>query len=414
LPLISLQFGVEFGRVVGGLLGGFFWAIGLVWIATLGYNLVCIKLAPCVPRNRKIEFERSVLKFQTGKAPLVSVLVPARNEAHRVLSDSILSMLSQDYPNFEVIAVDDRSTDGTSDILKKMASTDARLKVITGEVLPEGWLGKPFALHQAKQSSRGEWLLATDADVIFKSDAISHAISVAVREGCDALSLVPAISTRGFWMNSVMPVAGWLILLLFPYWKVNNRRSAVALGAGGFFLIRTGALDVAGGYEAIRSEVIDDAATARLLKQAGLRLKLSAGDSILATPMYSGLRELFEGFGKNVFAGSGASVMKALFFSALNLCFTLAPPVSFAFGLAWLLRAGPAGLTIPWAPLAAYLAMVAAFIPVYRRASVPVQYAFLSFLGHLVLIAILLSSTWRIVTGRGVTWKSRNLYAGGS
>jgi chlorobactene glucosyltransferase len=401
--------------LLGGVFWWVFWVIGLVWIATLAYNLLCIKLAPRVPRNRKIDFETSVLSFQAGKAPLVSILVPARNEAHRVLADSILSMLSQDYPNFEVIAVDDRSTDCTLDILKEIARTDARLKVISGEVLPEGWLGKPFALHQAKLSSRGEWLLATDADVIFKSDAISQAISVAVREGCDALSLVPAISSRGFWMNAVMPVAGWLILLLFPYWKVNNQRSPVALGAGGFFLIRAEAHDVTGGYAAIRDEVIDDAATARLLKQAGLRLKVSAGDSILATPMYSGLRELFEGFGKNVFAGSGASVLKALLFSALNLCFTLAPPVSFALGLVWLLRDGAGGpTTIPLAPLAAYLAMVAAFVPVYRRASVPVRYAFLAFLGHLVLIAILLSSTWRIVTGRGVTWKSRNLYAGGS
>jgi chlorobactene glucosyltransferase len=387
-----------------------FLIIALVWFAFLAYNLICIRRAPWIPRNRKFDFERAVLRFKDGKAPSVSVLVPARNEGGRVLTTAIASMLCQDYPNYEVIAVDDRSTDETGDVLEALAMTYSRLKVVRGKELPEGWLGKPWALHQARQAAHGEWLLATDADVIFNIDAISQAVAVAVREAHDAVSIVPAITSRNFWMNIVMPVAGWSIMLLYPYWRVNNPKSRVALGAGGFFLIRAIALDQAGGYAAIRSQIIDDLSTARLLKGSGFRLNLSAGPTLLTTPMYSGLRELFHGFAKNAYAGSGGNPIRSLFLSISNLCFTLAPILTAAVCVCSDVagRGMPASLLL--AALAAWIAMSLSFAPVYREAKAPVYYALLAFTGHVIMVTILLSSTWRIITGRGVMWKARNLY----
>ena len=394
------------------LLDGVFWLITVLWVGIFFYNLICIKMAPSVPRTRTIEFENSALRFAPGNAPFVSILVPARNEAHRVLAESVRSMLSQDYPAFEVIAVDDRSTDQTLEILDGIANEDSRLKVIKGEALPEGWIGKPWALQQAKTASQAEWLLATDADVIFKHDALSQAMSIALREGCDGLSLIPALSSQGFWMKVAMPMAGWSIAVLFPYWRVNNPRSKVALGAGGFFLLRSAAHDLAGGYAAIRNEVIDDAASARLLKESGFRFKIAAGDSLLSTPMYSGIGEFFEGFGKNAFVGSGSSVGKSLLLSASNLCFTVFPAITLVYLLLGSIVAGTVQhRSILIASTAAYLAMVLAFIPVYRRAKEPVWCSFLALIGHLFLIVILLSSMVRILTGKGVTWKSRTLYS---
>ncbi|HEY6333483.1 MAG TPA: glycosyltransferase family 2 protein [Blastocatellia bacterium] len=388
-----------------------FWSIALVWLATLGYNLVCIKRAPWIPRNREIDFETTALRFTEDNAPSVSVLVPARNEAGRVLSTSISSMLGQDYPNYEVIAVDDRSTDKTGEVLAGIAATSPRLKVIRGKEPPEGWHGKPWALYQARQAASGDWILATDADVIFNRDAITQAVSVAVREAFDAVSIIPAISSKSTWMNIVMPVAGWSIMALYPYWRVNNPKSPVALGAGGFFLIKAIALGQAGGYSAIRGEIIDDLATARLLKGAGFRLNLSAGPTLLTTPMYSGLRELFHGFAKNAYAGSGGSPVKSVFFSLANLSFTVAPILTVVVWLIAAIFGSTAPTSILWSALAAWLAMTFSFAPVYRQARAPVYYALLAFAGHLVMISILLSSTWRIISGRGVTWKSRNLYA---
>jgi len=389
----------------------FFWSIAAVWLVILVYNLISVVRAPMVPRTGDSDFERSPLDFQPGKAPSVSILVPARNEAGRVLDRAVRSMLAQAYPDFEVVAVDDMSTDATLEILNRIAENRPGLKVIRGVATPNDWMGKQWALCQARQASRGEWLLATDADVIFERGALREAMSVAIREGLDALSLLPTFTNKGFWMNVVMPVAECSILLLYPYWRVNNARSSAALGAGGFFLIRAAAFDRAGGYPAIRREIIDDVATARLLKGAGFRLNISAAPTLLATPMYSGLRELFHGFGKNVFAGVGHSVSKALFLSLVNLCFTLTPILGVGFELALLAAGHREAGSLMWAPLAAWLTMSAAFAPFYLKSRVSAGYALLAFLGHAVMISILISSAWRIVTGRGVTWKSRNLYA---
>jgi chlorobactene glucosyltransferase len=388
-----------------------FWIISLIWIGALIYNVACAQLAPYVPRVRKVDFETAALDFELGRAPLVSVLVPARNEAQRILAKSLRSMLAQDYPAYEVIVVDDRSSDDTLSILNEIAAGDNRLKVVSGTPLPEGWLGKAWALHQAAQVSRGQWLLATDADMIFSSDALSQSVSVVVREGYDALSLIPALGSQGFWERVVMPVAGWSILMLYPFWRVNSPRSKVALGAGGFFLIRRTALDQVGGYAAVRREVVEDVATARLLKANGLRLNLSAGPSVCSTPMYTGLRDLFEGFSKNAFAGSGSSVTRVLLLSFMNLVLAAAPAITSICALSALAFTGGRHGGGPLAAAgAAYLTMVLSFVPVYSRAKVPVQYALWAWLANLIMILILLSSTWRIVTGRGVSWKSRNLY----
>ncbi|HYP28147.1 MAG TPA: glycosyltransferase family 2 protein [Blastocatellia bacterium] len=382
------------------------WAVAFVWLLALAYNLVSIRTGPRLTRNGS-------RAGGAADAPLVSVLVPARNEAGRILAESVRSMLAQDYPRFEVIAVDDRSSDSTLEILREIAREDARLTVIRGEPLPAGWIGKPWAMEQARRASGGEWLLATDADMTFDASALRLAMNLALSEGYDALTLAPNITSSSFWGRLVMPIAGWLILLLYPVWKVNDPRSDVALGIGGFLLMRRAAHDHVGGYEAIRADVTDDLSTARLLKRAGFRLHLAAAPDLISTPMYSNLRELFEGFGKNAFVGSGGSALRAIAGAVGVVSFTTAPLLIALVATAiWLIDPrAVALLPVALAGFAAYLALVASFVPLYLETKLPPGYAFLSFLGHGLMALILLSSTWRVLTGRGVVWKSRNLYA---
>lgn len=377
-----------------------------MWLLALAYNLVSIRTGPRLTRNGS-------RAGGAADAPLVSVLVPARNEAGRILAESVRSMLAQDYPRFEVIAVDDRSSDSTLEILREIAREDARLTVIRGEPLPAGWIGKPWAMEQARRASGGEWLLATDADMTFDASALRLAMNLALSEGYDALTLAPNITSSSFWGRLVMPIAGWLILLLYPVWKVNDPRSDVALGIGGFLLMRRAAHDHVGGYEAIRADVTDDLSTARLLKRAGFRLHLAAAPDLISTPMYSNLRELFEGFGKNAFVGSGGSALRAIAGAVGVVSFTTAPLLIALVATAiWLIDPrAVALLPVALAGFAAYLALVASFVPLYLETKLPPGYAFLSFLGHGLMALILLSSTWRVLTGRGVVWKSRNLYA---
>jgi chlorobactene glucosyltransferase len=389
--------------------------ISIAWLGALVYNVLSIRRAPRLPRDesRPATARASVEEAsgESGVGPLVSILVPARNEGARVLTQSIRSMLAQDYPNFEVVAVDDRSTDDTLELLEEVARADARLKVIRGRALPAGWIGKPWALEQAKRVARGEWLLATDADVVFHPTVLSLAMRLAEAEHYDALTLAPDVSSDSFWARLVMPVAGWMIMLVYPVRRVNDPRSEVALGVGGFFLMRRTAHDHVGGYEAIRADVTDDLNTARLLKRAGFRLHLAAAPALLWTPMYANLKELFEGFGKNAFVGSGSSAVRAALSGTLDLALTVAPLVTALIAFTIILVGG-SGVLLPLAlaASAAYLSLVAAFAPVYKETRTPTGFALLSFLAHAVMVMILFHSTWRMITGRGVVWKSRNLY----
>ena len=209
-----------------------------------------------------------------------------------------------------------------------------------------------------------------------------------------------------------MPIAGWLIMFLYPVWRVNDPQSEAALGVGGFMLMRREAHEIAGGYAAIRADVTDDLNTARLLKRAGFRLHLAAAPDLISTPMYSNLRELFEGFGKNAFAGSGASALRAIAGASGIISFTLAPLlIALTASAIYFIDPGAGHLlSIAVAGFAAYLGLAASFVPVYLETKIPAGYAFLSFLGHCLMALILLHSTWRMLTGRGVVWKSRTLY----
>jgi chlorobactene glucosyltransferase len=396
-----------------------FWIISILWLCALLYNVISIRRAPRLPRNESASAYARAMSGDPSREvhspSLVSILVPARNEAARVLAQSVRSMLAQDYASFEVIAVDDRSTDNTLALLEDIARNDSRLKVVRGSPLPTGWIGKPWALEQARRESRGEWLLATDADVIFHPTVLSEAMKLAEAESYDAVTLAPDVSTDSFWAKLVMPVAGWMIMMVYPVWRVNNPRSGTALGIGGFFLMRRAAHDQVGGYEAIRADVTDDLNTARLLKRAGFRLHLAAAPTLLRTPMYANLKELFEGFGKNAFVGSGSSAARAVLSGVLDLVFTVAPLVAASVAIAIMLIGGSRDL-LPLAVAAsvAYASLVAAFAPVYKETRTPIIYTLLGFLAHAVMVVILFHSTWRMMTGRGVVWKSRSLYRAGA
>jgi len=233
------------------------WLIFFAWL--VGAALTLLSLA----RQRFLGATARDVGVAREEWPLVSVLVPARNEEGRILATSLRSALAQDYENFEVVAVDDRSTDATVFIMRSIAAEDARLRVVEGRELPEGWLGKPYALQQALEAARGEWVLATDADMLFDPAALRTAMAYARRRNCDAVSLIPQFEAHTFWERVFIPTWGWGVLILYPLDLVNHPRSPLAVGIGGFFLMRRAALEGVGGFAVVRDEVLDDFRLAR-------------------------------------------------------------------------------------------------------------------------------------------------------
>jgi chlorobactene glucosyltransferase len=386
----------------------FSWIIFYVWL--LGGALTLASLA----RHRFLK-PATEARLRDREAPLVSILVPARNEERRILSVCLRSILAQDYGNFEVVAVNDRSTDATGAILHAIAATDERLRVVEGEETPAGWLGKPYALHQALRVSSGEWTLATDADMIFHPSALRTAIAHALEKNYDALTFIPRFEAHTFWERVFVPSWSWGGLVFFQPELLNHPKSRMALGIGGFFLMRRAALERVGGFEAVRAEVLDDVRMAEILKRAGARTVAEYAPALVSTRMYSNLRELWESSTKNMFALLKFSLVFTFATLAWMFFVAVLPPL-LAVASALMIALGTGGefwrrLLAP--NLAAWVVFVSLHMLVNRRFGVPARYALTAPLGWALSCVVLLASAYGVLTGRGLTWKGRKFYERG-
>lgn len=351
------------------------------------------------------------LRLKASDASLVSILVPARNEQQRVLEPCIRSILAQDYGNFEVIAVDDRSTDNTGTILKTLAMSDDRLRVIEGDELPPGWLGKPYAMQQALRHARGEWILATDADMIFEPAALRTALDRVLETNEDALTLIPRFESGSFWERVMIPTWEWVFLMFTMVYRVNDPKSDGAAAIGGFFLIRRTVLDRVGGYEALKDEVMEDVRLAQRIKSANARLLIERAPALLRTRMYTNFSEMWECSTKNWFSGVNFSFPLALACVVSMYLGAVAPPlVALVSVLATVLDISAGlGFVIVAAALS-WLLQVLVMAIACKRSEVSMTYALTAPLGLALIYAMLFDSGLRITTGRGVTWKGRRIY----
>jgi chlorobactene glucosyltransferase len=239
------------------------------------------------------------------RTPRVSVLVPARNEESEI-EGCVRSLLAQTYPDFEVMVLNDHSTDRTGEILASLASTDARLRVLAGVDLPRGWLGKHWACQQLAEASRGELLLFTDADTRHGPRSILHGVAALEYEESDLLTALPYEETVTWAERLIVPVVSWAILTFLPL-SIAYRRPWRSLSAaiGQYMLFRRSAYVQIGGHAAVRSDPVDDIALARRIKLLGFRWRLGDATHDVRCRMYRNADQVFEGFSKNLFAGFG-------------------------------------------------------------------------------------------------------------
>ena len=379
------------------------WALVLAWIVSLTLTIYGLsRQKPLLRVNDAIG--------QHTELPLVSVVVPARNEETRVLAASIRSILEQDYQRFEVIAIDDRSTDNTRSILKSVAQADKRLHVIEGEDLPGGWLGKPYAMHQALKQARGEWILATDADMIFEKEALRTALATALAEDADAISLIPYFQADSFWERVMIQTWSWVTLMFTIAYRINNPKAPGALGIGGFFLMRRSTLSLVGGYEALKNEVVEDIRLAEMIKHSGARMLTIQAPNLLRTRMYRSFGEIWESCTRTWFSGMKFSFGFALVCSLSMYVLAVMPPVVALISAIGII-AGDADLWRLFVPaLMAWLIQVVVLMISGLRSGVSSVYALTTPLGLALLYTMLLDSSIKIRTRKGVTWKGRLIY----
>ena len=343
-------------------------------------------------------------------APLICVCIPARNE-ERNIRTCIDAVLAQDYPNFEVIVLDDRSSDSTPSILAEIASRDSRLHPISGSDLPKGWVGKPHALFQAAAQARGEWLCFLDADTFASREALSSCYAKAIETQADMFTIMTFQVLGSFWEMVIMPLVMTALSVGFTPRKVNDPNRKDAIANGQFILMKRYVYDAVGGYASVKDQIVEDKAIAEKVKWSGYRLIVADGMKIARTRMYTSLPEMWEGWTKNIYLGlhdQPSMLVLGVFggFIALVTAFFL--PIWPLIGIIWYFQSGG------WMAAAVIIKSILLWsVLIYERAKVARKleispwYAFTIPLGAGVFAAMMLASTWKVVSGKGVTWKGR-------
>lgn len=334
--------------------------------------------------------------------PFVSVLVPARNEAHNI-ETCVSSLLKQDYPNYEVIALNDDSTDDTGAILDRLDAQHARLRVIHNhQPLPSGWNGKSRACQMLADNAHGEWLLFVDADTTHAAHSIRSGVEQAIGLGAALFSAIPK-QIIGSWGERLFVPAGFaLVYSLTVMWRLyllRTLRLSNAAAIGQYLLAQRDAYFACGGHDAIRDKILDDVFLAILFKRNGYRIALTDADFV-ACRMYRGFADMAMGFSKNAFATMKGSLVLSIFFVAANTLLFFLPLVMAVFGLVQGVVLLPAWTSIALTTIIFVLVNLRIGQPVWTSLLYPIQL--------LVGMGILLNSILWHRSGR-TQWKGRTL-----
>jgi chlorobactene glucosyltransferase len=335
--------------------------------------------------------------------PSLSIVVPARNE-ERQIEACVRALLLQDHPDFEVIVVDDQSSDETPAILERLARESAHLKVVRGEPLPEGWVGKPWALVQGASAARGTWLLFTDADTFHSPWSATSVQGAAITRKLDVLSILTQQDLVSLAERVLMPSVFLAIFLgTGPIDDVADpKKPGVALFNGQYILVERTAYDAIGGHASVSGEIAEDMELARRFKRDGrFRIALAGSEDVAHTRMYHSFVEIWRGFGKNFALGVRGEPLRAAVGLLGYACLSPLSPIALAFLV--VTRQWPA-----FSILAASMACgVAAAICCMRRMQLPLGLGLWVPVGNAFVLAVLAASMARFASGRGVEWRGR-------
>lgn len=330
-----------------------------------------------------------------GEQPSVTVVVPARNE-EKMIEQCLRSLLAQDYPNLEIYAVDDRSTDATGAImndLEKRWPNKLRITHVTG--LPAGWLGKTHAMWRGAQQSKSDWLLFTDGDVLFRPDALLRTIAYAELTGCDHLVMFPTAIMKS-WGESMMlaffHIAG--ALLLRP-WKARDPRSRDVVGVGAFNLIRRSAYEQVGTYQSLRMEVIDDLKLGEAVKRQGFVQDCIRGRGLIRLHWAEGAFGIVKTLQKNLFSLFRFSWPLATVAALAAILYHLGPWIG--------LLLAPSFSKIGFA--AAAFSIFLLYVRTSRDLKIPIWFVFTQPVAAITFFYTLLNSALSAARHGGVLWR---------
>ena len=366
------------------------------WLGMLGFVAVlwigqAIEIGIGVPSLRSLQ---DATPLADADCPTVSILFGARDEAEK-LPGALATFLALDYPRYEVVAVDDRSDDGTAQILDEAARKNSALKFVRVTSLRPGWLGKPHALQQAYEHSSGEWLVFTDADVHFAPDLLRRSIALAQREGWEHLTLLGRAEMHSFGERLVMIFFGLAFLMAARPWRVGQANSHFYAGIGSFQLIRRSAYEAMGTHRRLAMEVVDDMKLGKLVKEAGIRSGAARAGTDVSVHWHRGVGNIVRGTTKNFFAASGFRLGLTCFQILGLLYMFVFPFAALPFARGWALS----------------FDVIAVAVPVMLEAGAAIEfdvsplYALTFPIGALIFCWMLARSTIVTLWQGGITWR---------
>lgn len=342
--------------------------------------------------------------YTLDSMPMVSILIPARDEEANI-GTCLESLCRQDYPNFEILVLDDNSTDATAAVVESVASKDRRVRLIRGQPLPQGWTGKSFACHQLALQARGDWLLFTDADTTHEPHMLRAILSTAMQSESALISGFPRQRTDSIAEQVAIPLLYFILLSWVPFWllqRSSKPRTTIAIGQ--FMFFRTQDYWKAGGHEKVKSKILEDVALGIAITRHGMRQTALDLSSVVSTRMYCRISGIWEGFMKWMYSVATFS-FPAFVALVLAAFFLLLVP------FLWLIQSLLAGSVTERLYLPVLLS-VAALLLMRWLVDKHFQQSIVSTLLHPVgisfMLAVGLSGIFRRVTRRGVRWKGRD------
>ncbi len=344
-----------------------------------------------------------------SQLPFVSVIVPARNEEGKI-GRCIESLAKQNYPSFEVIAVDDRSQDRTGEIISSIAAKHAHVKCIKGKEAPPGWIGKCSALVQAVKHASGEYYLFTDADTCHTPESLRYALSYALANKAELISFMPVQEFGSFWEQAVMPVLLGSFLCGDPLNTINEHTNERAYAYGQYILVRRDVYESIGGHESVHDQILDDISLARVAKKHGYHILSADGRLLYRVRMYTDLESLWQGWTKNLFALIECNLTYLLLVITLLNTAIFGPFVSAAMITGMRLNGSSIDeLALPLVLCATQFILLSSW---YRRCcqhyrGVDWRHFFLLPIGSIAVTALYLQSAFLVYSGKKVSWKGR-------
>lgn len=375
------------GRV---LFAGFAWLIAAAWLWRV---LPALRMLPSIPNLREPKY----LTGDVSALPSLTVIVPAKDEA-AAIEQCLRSLLASDYPDLRIITVDDRSTDATGGLMEEVAAeadAQGRLRVLHVKALPEGWLGKPHAMALAATGVDTDWLLFTDADVIFAPDALRRALAFATASHADHFVLYPTLILHGWAERMLIAFFQSVSALAGRPWKIPDPASKRDyIGVGAFNLIRRRVYEALGGYAELRMEVLEDMRLGYRVKHAGYAQRVAFGKDLIRIRWAESARGILQNLSKNLFAVFRFRVGLVLCACIGMALFCLTPFVALAF-------AGAAR----WAGVATLASLLLLNLRYSRLTDISPVYLVLFPIATLVFLWTLLRSMLLVLRRGGVLWR---------